>query len=243
MIAQQAMTIVRNRLPSELRDTAWLVAGAFIFAMVVTGVVSVAGITIRSSGWGIVTQIARWYAGGVGIYTMAVYLPMFIAHGYTRRAYLAQLPIYTVAISALIAGLVTVGFLVESWVYDALGWTQQLTGSRLFSSADDLGLIALQFMVLVVIFMLGGALAGAAFYRATWLGMVMLPPLIGVVMLTDAMFGVNDTQVLAQLVEDLGIIGEASQVTGVLGMSVLLAAILAAGVWGLARHLPMRNVT
>lgn len=133
--------------------------------------------TVGSSTW----QYATWspavllFLIGLGLPTML--LPRYVVHGSTRRAFALGSALVTG--SAAVAGglLMAVGFAVESFVYEAQGWTQAIEGTRLFAGADQPGVIVAQYALVFAAWAITGWLAGTGYYRwGGWWGTLFLVP-------------------------------------------------------------------
>jgi hypothetical protein len=233
-----SMTILRHRLRREIVDTPVIFAIVFVLAIAITLVVSMFT-PVRISAWDLATQFVRWYGGGLGVYVTAVYLPIYITHGYTRRAFLRQLPIFVGAAAALAAALVALGYAAERLIYRVAGWDQQLTNDHLFSSPTDLGSVALSFGLVILVYLVGGALAGAAFYRNVLLGFGLIP-LLAAVAATNEMVhrGIPVPAFLPTwVVEPIG----ASPFASAFVQSVGVVAVMGVLLWWLVRDLPIRS--
>ncbi len=232
------LTILRHRLRREVVDTPMIFGVVFALTMAITLLVSMFT-PVSISAWDLATQFVRWYAAGLGVYVTAVYLPIYITHGYTRRAFLQQLPIFVAAATALAAVLVALGYAVEHVVYRVAGWDQQLTSDHLFTVPTEFGLVALSFGLVILVYVVGGALAGAAFYRNFLVGFALIPPLFGAAALTEVFRGgVPVPGSFPSWV--IGSIESAPVVaTGVLaaGLVVVMGVLL----WWLVRDLPIRS--
>lgn len=233
-----AMTIAHHRLRRDTAEAALLAGIAFALAMGIVLLVSIFA-PIEVSGWDMATQLTRWYGGGLGVYLTAVYLPLYIAHGYTRRAFLQQLPVLIGSVSVLMAGLVTLGYGLEHLVYRLGGWDQGLTSDLLFSSATEFALIAVSFGLVVLVYLVGGALAGAAFYRNGALGAALVPLLLLVAAANEV--AMRSDVPLPTMVVRLGLPGEGGSVGLASGVGVGSVALMAVALWSVARDLPIRS--
>lgn len=233
-------TLARHRL----RDDAWGVlliwAGftAFMFAVILT--VSALR-SIEVSGWEIGSQLARWFAGGVGVYATAVYLPLYIAHGYTRREAARQLPVASVGTILLLAALMTAGYGIERLVYTAAGWPQTLEQQHLFTSPDQYGLILVEFTLLLAVWAAAGALAGAAFYRGPGPGALFAPVVLVLVGVTEAVLNPGFFELITGFLALLMLQPEALSNTAAAAVALACLAAALPVTWLLVRDLPLRN--
>lgn len=232
------VTILRHRLRREIVDTPLLFGIVFVIAMAITLIVSMFT-PVGISAWDLATQFVRWYGGGLGVYVTAVYLPIYITHGYTRRAFLQQLPIFFAAAAALATVLVALGYAVEHLLYRLAGWDQQLTSDHLFTSPMDLGLVAVSFGLVILLYVVGGALAGAAFYRNLLVGFALIPPLIGVAALSEMVHG--GVPVPGFLPSWVGGSLETAPVASAAVLTAGLVVAMGLLLWWLVRDLPIRS--
>lgn len=232
-------TILRHRLGRDVRDEAFVVAIAFALSLVITGIVAIFA-DVLISGWDIATQLTRWYAGGLGVYLTAVYLPMYIVHGHTRRAFLGQLPVAVIAATLVLAGLVTVGYLVEHLVYRVAGWEQGLTQDHLFGATTEVLPVFGEFGLLLLAYLVGGTLAGAAFYRHRVLGFALVPVLLVVAGLNEATSGSVEIPFVVERAASIGVSLDPATFASAAIVSVTSAALMGVGTWLIARDLPVR---
>ncbi len=106
---------------------------------------------IDVSGWEIASQPPRWFVAAMGVYLTAVYLPLYIAHGFTRRESARQLAVAAAGTVVLLAALMTLGYAIERVVYRRAGWPQVLLQSHLFDHPNDDPLILLEFLLLFTV--------------------------------------------------------------------------------------------
>ncbi|WP_394617697.1 hypothetical protein JNUCC0626_00960 [Lentzea sp. JNUCC 0626] len=99
-----------------------IAAGAFALAVVTPFAVD-AFTRVELSSWNVVvSQIARWFLFWVGIYLIHNLLPIAVAHGRTRREFLAGASAFAVALVLVMALFGWLGFLVEGGIYSAMDW-------------------------------------------------------------------------------------------------------------------------
>lgn len=168
--AKDRWSIARHLWQCNGLLTVW---GVFVIAVaVVTGIVS-RSVEIEESAWVIASSVPPWYMLGCGVYMTAVYLPLYIAHGTTRRSFMAQATPYMVVVTGVGAALMAAGFGIERMLYGLMDWPQDLPEDHdaLFSSADQYGMIFLTFWLEFLLFFVVGAFVAAAFYRRAWGGL------------------------------------------------------------------------
>jgi hypothetical protein len=236
-------TIARHRLGIDIPATVFLWVMFAIGVAVLCGVASVIT-TIGISAWEQAAQIPRWYAGGTGVYLTWFHLPLYVTHGYTRREFATQVPVVIAAFATVLAALMAVGYLIETFVYRAAGWTQGLTRSHLFDSPDQVHLVFAEFWLVFLVWTVAGALLGAAFYRNNGLGMVLIPVALAMVGVIEYALGEGIGPMpfgfLRLLLQPLEVIdarsvaGAAAITTGVLAVGLGLA-------WAVIRDIPVRN--
>ena len=96
------------------------------------------------------------------MYLAAVHLPLYVAHGHTRRELLRQAPLAAgVSVLVLAAGM-TLGYGLERLVYSAAGRRRRSSRSTLFETPDTYGPIFLEFVLLFSVWTSAGAMVGAA---------------------------------------------------------------------------------
>lgn len=177
-------------LQDFLTLTLLLWGGYFILAMAVpTGVSFFKDITV--SAWGAFSGATLWYAAFIGGLVMYRSLPVHVAHGRTRRDFAVEAGIFIVIFAAFTALLVTLGFLLESGVYDIAGWPREAPEDHLFSSYGDLLLIFVEYWLTFLVWTAVGALIGAAWYQSEGLGVLSLIPAVILVALVDIFTGAS----------------------------------------------------
>ncbi len=223
-------------------DVAWLpvIVGAFFtFVLTATFVVSLYR-DIAVSGWDIATQIPRWYAGGVGVYLTAVYLPLYIAHGNTRRNICRQLAVFAAAFVIVFAGLIALGYVLEHLIYQAAGWPQALTADHLFTDPLDYWMIVVEFTGMLSVWVAGGAMLGAAFYRNPAVGLLLVPVALVMAAIVEAAYGPSMFDGIGALVGILGVTVTQTTPAGAAATSAVLVAVALAVTWPMVRDMPMR---
>ncbi|MEX0789166.1 MAG: hypothetical protein WD178_00150, partial [Actinomycetota bacterium] len=214
------MSIARHRIKIDVPGSVWLWGLFVLFVAAVMG--AVAFFTeISTSGWEKATQLPRWYAGAIGVYMTALYLPVYIAHGRTRRKFLRQTPAAIAVNTTVLAALMTAGFAIEYAAYRLAGWPQTLSSTHLFNSPTEYGLVFVEFWLAFVVWMIAGALLGASFYRNPGLGFLMLPVALLAVALVEGSLGGNAT---VSALPPLWLMFEAIPQSGMLGRALVTAA-------------------
>ena len=238
--ADDRWRVLRHRLRIDGAGAPLLAGGLFLVVTALTAAVS-AFTEIRISGWEVSTHVVRWFIGGTGVYLAAVYLPLYIAHGLTRRDVARSTAMFMVLYAVLTGALIAVGFLLEGVVYDLAGWTRSLDGGHLFDAPDAFLLVTLEHALVFLVWLGGGALLGAAFYRNGALGLAMIPPALGAVMLIEAAVGAGNYGALwVPPLTDALVGSDALHPMVATATAAVLAGLLAAITWLVVRNLPVR---
>jgi hypothetical protein len=203
--------------------------GLFITAFAVFGTVSASFLDIGS-------QVLRWIVLGYGIHLTYGLLPVFLVHGETRREFLAQVPVFLVVTSTVLAALLCLAYWGETALYDAAGWAQQVSEDRLYGSASEYGLVFLSYWGMFVVWSIVGAFIGAGFYRSDVLGLGTLP--VALVLVGVAGFGIGFNQ-LPWVDVSFGVDNVSVPATIALCAACALAGLVL--VWTVVRDVPVRN--
>jgi hypothetical protein len=176
---------------------------------------------VDHSMWDYGTQSPKYFSAAIGITLTPALFTLMIAHGVTRRMFAVASSIMLVGAATAIALLWVVVYQVERVIYDAAGLTQTLTNQHLFTTTSQVGLIFLEYFLLIVSHEVAGWLIGIGFYRfGFWKGLALLP--LGLVPAAAAEF-LLVAQWIAQALENTGYHRPplAVAVPGVLGVSAL----------------------
>ncbi len=233
--------VLRHRLDTD-GWAAPLLGGAFFVAvLLVTAAAASFADGASISGWEVGTQIIRWFVGAIGVYLTAVYLPLYVAHGITRRRIATDSGLFVLAYVAIVAVTITVGYGLERVVYGLAGWQQNLERAHLFDATDQYGLVLAEHLVLLVVWMTAGALLGVAFYRGGGAPLAALPAAIVAVALVETVAGPSAFgPVPPPLVERIVFLPSEASLLAAAATAVVSAAVLAAGTWWLVRDVPVR---
>lgn len=239
LAASRRHVVLRHRLGIDGAGLPMLAAGLFVVTLALTAVVSVR-FDVRISGWDVAAQVGRWFVGAVGVHLTAVYLPLYVTHGLTRRRVAGDAAIFAALYALIGAMCVAVGYALESFVYRLAGWEHGLDG-HLFDSPAQAHLVVAEYGAAFLVYLAAGALLGAGFYRSPALGFALLVPAIAAVVAVEAGIGAGvllppPLLHLAGLA-DPGVLGP----TAVLGTAVALAALLGGLTWPIVRDVPIRN--
>ncbi|HLL64166.1 MAG TPA: hypothetical protein VK453_00285 [Micromonosporaceae bacterium] len=230
---QIARLLFRTHLPFLL--LAWL--GFAVFVAVVVAVISLFR-PITISGWDGASGVVRWAAAGYGAYLTGRLLPVFIAHGQTRRDFMIQTSVFAAVAVAAYAALATIGYALEGLLYRAVDWPQRFQEDRIFTASDQVLPIFITHAVMLLGWMIAGAFLAAAFYRLDGGGLVAIPVAILLVATASLAVGYNSLPFVGAFIQRLD--------APVIATAVLAAASILAGAgltWGLVRDVPIKTRT
>jgi hypothetical protein len=192
--------------------------------------------TITRSVWDPAATVVRWFALGYGVYFVYRMLPVYVAHGRTRREFLRAMAVFVPAAAAVVAALLTLGLALEGVLYRVMGWTHRVGPERLFDAPDQLPLVLGSYWAMLVIWTTIGLLLGAGFYRSGGSELVVILLALAMVVVTGYGIGVSGLPFVGAVVDvaDLPLAGTAA---------LCLAGLVpgAAVTWALVRDLPIRN--
>ena len=197
---------------------------------------------VTQSIWDPASQVARWFVFAMGVHVAYGVMPLHIAHGQTRRDFAKRAVIFMLMFAGATAVLMTAGFVIERVVYAIADWPQTLTEEHLYSSASDYALIYLEHLLLMLVWVAGGALIGAAFYRDGALGGLMIAVGIVAAGLTGWVLGSAQGWGPGQLLYRLLDADAPPVLLSVLAVLGIVAGLLAL-TWRLARDIPLKNKT
>jgi hypothetical protein len=180
------MTDTQPRIVAPLSTTMWIpTMGTLVWLAPLWAVTAIGnGIALWAiARWGSIDQSLwlqafagwqRWPVAATGFMMVAVFLPLFVTNGATRRR-LNQSALVTMGvIVTIVTAVVAAGFAVERLVYDRQDWLHAINadGTR---TVSDIGYptIVLGFLLGLIAWFIGGWLVAAGAYRFGWLG---VPP-------------------------------------------------------------------
>ncbi|MGI5506824.1 hypothetical protein [Lentzea sp. CA-135723] len=198
-----------------------IAAGAFALAIVTPFAVD-AFTRVELSSWNVVaSQIARWFLFWVGIYLIHNLLPIAVAHGRTRREFLAGASAFAFVLVLVMALVSWLGFLVEGGIYSAMEW------------ASDGHASPVAYFLMFLVWCVTGMFCAAAFDRFGAGGVFSIPialPLLAVT--TVEIPGSGNLPFIPDLPSLLG--------AGWHLVSVAAFLVALAGTWAIARTMPVR---
>ncbi|MDX8149365.1 hypothetical protein SK854_45085 [Lentzea sp. BCCO 10_0061] len=215
------MKIFRRMTASLTLFCAMIAAGVFAFVLVVTFVVS-AFRGVEISGWNVVTsQVARWFLFWIGIYVIHNLLPVAVAHGRTRREFLAAASGFSVVLAFVMALIGWLGFVVEGGIYSLMDWKADEHGSPL------------AYFLMFLVWCAVGMFCAAAFDRFGAGGIFSIP--IGLPLVAVTTTGIPGSGKLPFIPNLPVLFGSGWHLVSVVAFLVALA-----GTWAIARDMPVR---
>lgn len=162
-----------------LTDQLWLLAitagVTFVSTMLVA---AVAGrfVDVKVSGWEIVSGVAPWYLAVMAGWIMYYIVPLFIAHGQTRR-FAFETWLKTGAVLVPVASLImAIGYPLERWIYGLLGYPNSTHELLWFDSDMSFFMVFVRFVLTFLVWYVIGGLVGGAWYRSAdwgWLSVLV----------------------------------------------------------------------
>jgi hypothetical protein len=213
-----------------------LAYGVFVAAvLVITFGIDLWG-TVSRSVWDPAVSIVRWFAFGYGLYFINRLLPVYVAHGRTRREFLRSVALFVVVAGAVVAALLTLGLALEGVLYRVMDWSHRVEPERLFDSPGQYPLVFLSYWAMLVIWMTIGLLLAAGFYRSGGNELVVIVLALAIVVLTGYGVGFSGLPFVGAVVAVADI-----PLAATLGLC--LAGLLPGAVvtWALVRDIPIRN--
>jgi hypothetical protein len=216
----------------------WIVVGG-CWAVIATVIIAVGHSDASVWHW-FATSPSKYFLMVIVIITTAVYLPVFIGHGVTRRQFALGAAAFFGGTVLAFAGIVLLGYVAEVIMYAATGqFGVRDYGYPLRWAGDGFTVFA-QAALTHAGFVCTGWLIGASFYRfGPWLGTLLIPPCALPGFGTDLAFGGARSAVrLTQMVD----IAPAMWRAGFLIGLALVAAGVGAG-YLLVRDVAVRKVS
>jgi hypothetical protein len=211
----------------------WVVFAAAVLVLTI-------GIDLRTTiGWSVwdpAASFVRWFAFGYGLYFINRMLPVYVAHGRTRREFAGSMALFVLVAAAVVAALLTVGFVLEAALYRFMEWPHRIEPERLFDAPDQYPLVFLSYWAMLVIWMTIGLLLAAGFYRSGGNELVVIVLALAMVVVTGYGIGFSGLPFIGTVVDvaDVPLAGS---------LAICLAGLLpgAAVTWVLVRDIPIRN--
>jgi hypothetical protein len=237
------------RFPSRLLAAnmwfALIVWAGFLAAVAAVGAtIAIVG-TLTYSIWEMAAQVPRWYALFVGVALVREFLPLYVAHGQTRRQFGGHAAITATLFAPFVAALIVIGYLIEAGIYRLAGLEQAIQHAHLFTAPTQVPLVFAEYALETLTWIVVGAFLGAAFYRLEGGGFLAIPVGIALVLLAESAIG-SEVQ-LPFLWDNAGPVGAAIGYS--LPQSPAMAVAVVVGTyliglaltWSLIRDVPLRN--
>jgi hypothetical protein len=211
-------------------------AGFLGFVAAVTVGVAVFG-SVSQSAWELAAQLPRWYALFAGVALVREFLPLYVAHGQTRRQFGAHAALTVTVFAPFLSALLVTGYLLETGLYGLAGWPQTLGRAHLFTEATQAHLVFLEYLVEFLAWIVAGSFVGAGFYRWQAGGLLTIPVGIGLIVLAENALG---REPLLPLVRSLIVdLPQSLVLTTGLGLATFLLGLLLS--WAIIHDMPLRN--
>jgi hypothetical protein len=233
--ADDRWAIARLLLTTHLPFLALCWAG-FAAAVVALTFALALRVDLDRSVWDPAVSVARWFALGYGVYFVNRLLPVYVAHGRTRREFAANLAVFLVVASAMVAALLALGLALEGLLYQAMGWPHRVDAERLYDAAGPYPLVLVSYWALMLTWATIGLLLGAGFYRSNGGELVAIALALAMVVVTGSAIGFDGLPLLGSVV-DLARVPLAGT------LALCLAGLLpgVAVTWAMVRDIPIRN--
>lgn len=212
-------------------------AGFWALVTVITVALGLAG-RLTQSAWEIAAQAPRWYALFFGVSLVREFLPLYLAHGQTRRRFAVDGAITVTLFAPFLAALLAFSYLLESALYGLAGWPQALTRPHLFTEPTQVPLVFAEYLIEFAAWIPAGAFMGAAFYRFRGNGLLSVPVGVALIIVAYAAAGVEPWVPL--LFDRLSFTPPDTALTPLVGgLGVFVAGLLLT--WSVIRDVPLRN--
>lgn len=170
----RAVRGARLALRSQLVVWVWFWVTLAVIAVGIV-VVTVRVDEVEHSAWDHLSAGCRWFAFAMLLFVTAGGIGPYVAHGLTRRSFVTLVALDVAVTAAVFSACWTLGHAVENAVFGARGWPTSVE-EHLYADGSQLGLVALEALLAVLVYGTSGALVGAAFYRGGgWWGTLTLP--------------------------------------------------------------------
>jgi hypothetical protein len=192
---------------------------------------------VESSVWEQASELIRFFVMFIALWLVHSMLGVYVAHGVTRREFMAKATMFVAVLAGLLAVLTALGYLLERLVFEVADWPQALTDEHLFASPRDYAAIVLAYWLVYAVWGAVGLFATAGFYRdeGAW-GLVAVPVGVALILPTELAVGAGSLPFVGRAIPT-------EDVRAVLAVALCLVAATAAlaGAWLLIRDMPIRN--
>ena len=204
--------------------SAMVAGGAFVFVLALTFVVSIFR-DVEISAWNVVaSQVGPWFLLFIGVYAIHNMLPIAVAHGRTRREFLAAASAFSVVLAVVMTAVEWLGFVVEGGIYSLMDWRADEHGAQL------------SYFLMYLVWIAVGMLCAAAFDRYGSGGLFVLP--VALVLVVVSRLRMPGSGNLPFVDDTPDLFGSALPAVLVLSFVVALT-----GTWVIARDMPIRQRT
>lgn len=159
-----------------------------IYAGIVTVVVAVGDTDVSiwaTSG----ASAPKYFLLAVGVMLTTVYLPVYVANGVTRRDYAFGASLYILAIGAVYAVIMTLGFAFEHALYTSADIMAGLDDPYPVRSTTDALATLVGELFIGIAYLCCGWAMGTCFYRlGAWWGIVLIPVTVLPAVVTEVGF-------------------------------------------------------
>lgn len=193
-------TVIRPLARDLLQVGIWTVSMITLVAVIAYPRALAFGAEPGFSIWALILpQVASWFLFGMAIYFVTECLRPYVAMGVTRRGFLTAAAL-TLALAALALGLyAALGFLVEGWWYQRVGWEHSIAGDRFTRQPGAAFLLGLDASLRGTLLGMSGLLVGWSYQRFNgWFASFLLLLTVGVP-LTLVTVLLDDTQELTRI--------------------------------------------
>lgn len=185
---QEASIVARTMFTGQVRQLLYFWAIAIpIFVGIGVGI-AMSGHLDQSTWEKAELGCAKYYPFVMGIMITPIMLPLFVAHGVTRRSFSLGAAAFLVLYSGVFALIVTAGYGIEYIFYSANHLPIKLVAPHMFSSTAQLPLVFVEASLVLMAHMTSGLLIGSGFYRlGWWFGLLFLIPALLPALAADAL--------------------------------------------------------
>lgn len=160
----QATRSLKRLMEVQLFVAACLWGTSIVVVAVILTLVDRFG-TVDASALSVGSQVGMWFCFALSVLATTQYLPIHVAAGMTRRAFVLSSVVSAVLTAIVYAVVLTVLLQVERAVFGALGWAYSFPEGQMFTSTDQLLAVFGQLLLVFVGGGLGGLLVGIVYYR------------------------------------------------------------------------------
>lgn len=231
----------------RLTRTLWVPAVAYAAIVVVAAFVSDAATgafgEVRSSvAQYPILNSPKYFLMVFGILAATTQLPIFVAHGITRRDFVRGAAVFFAALAALYAALQIAVLGTEYAVCAALGVLDRFTQAHPVATPGAAGRLFLECLMIGLANLVGGALIGTGYYRfGPWLGTVLIAPAYLPALVAETAFNSRSLGVGVGVNRGLGL------EVAALPVAVLISAVVVAAGWWvcsrLTRSVALKRIT